>query len=392
MMDGGDKTPILAVRSPREDVLPDVAIIGASEALRQVQSLADAVAHNDCVVLLEGESGTGKELIARRIHVRSSRAQKPFIPVNCPGITQSLFESQFYGHVKGAFTGATTDTLGVVRAADGGTLLLDEIGELAFEMQPKLLRLLQEEEVTPVGASRPIPVDTRFIAATNRDLRQCAREGTFRSDLFHRLNIVRIVLPPLRERPEDVPPLLDFYIAQYAIEYHMPPRQISRRLYDMLQEYPWPGNVRELAAYVERLYATRQPPMPPGMDEWQAAAADQSHHSSPSHQSPAPAHSQAHAQSQARPAGAQHSSAQPSSAYADSGHYVPTAPALVRPAAPALPPTACRTLAQAEADTIRTALAACRFNRTAAAKVLDIHRSTLIRKMRQLGLDIASTD
>ncbi|MCY2926855.1 MAG: sigma-54 dependent transcriptional regulator [Planctomycetota bacterium] len=366
MMDGGEQSPQLVVRSPQEDVLADVAIIGASEALKQVQALADAVAHNDCVVLLEGESGTGKELIARRIHVQSPRALMPFVPVNCPGISQSLFESQFYGHVKGAFTGATTDTLGVVRAADGGTLLLDEIGELALDMQPKLLRLLQEEEVTPVGASRPIPVNTRFIAATNRDLRQGVREGTFRSDLFHRLNIVRIVLPPLRDRPEDVPALLDFYLAQYAVEYRMAPRQLSRRLYDMLQDYPWPGNVRELAAYVERLYATRQPPMPPGLDEWQAAAADSTSHP---------------------PAARPDRSATPGPTYAGpnfGGESLPARMASSQSPSLIVPPSACRTLAQAEAQAIRAALAACRYNRTAAAKILDIHRSTLIRKMRQL--------
>jgi len=170
------------------------------------------VAPNDCVVLLEGESGTGKELLARLLHVASSRAGGPFIPVNCPGVSETLFESQFYGHVRGAFTGATTDTLGAVRSAHGGTLLLDEVGELPLHLQPKLLRLLQEREVTPVGASRPMPVDIRFVAATNRSLARCVAEGAFRADLYHRLNIVRIEIPPLRSRPEDIEPLLDYYI------------------------------------------------------------------------------------------------------------------------------------------------------------------------------------
>ncbi|MCD6304468.1 MAG: sigma 54-interacting transcriptional regulator, partial [Planctomycetes bacterium] len=201
--------------------------------------IVDAVAGNDCVVLLEGESGTGKELVARRIHLRSSRRSGPFIPVNCAAISETLFESQFYGHVKGAFTGAASSTLGVVRAADGGTLLLDEVGELPLHLQPKLLRLLQEREVTPVGASEPISVDTRFIASTNRSLARRVAEGSFRGDLYHRLNIVRIEIPPLRSRPEDVEPLLDYYLDHYAELYGRPRRMIGPTLRAVLRRYPW---------------------------------------------------------------------------------------------------------------------------------------------------------
>ncbi|MCK4601507.1 MAG: sigma-54-dependent Fis family transcriptional regulator, partial [Phycisphaerae bacterium] len=252
-----------AARSPQCDDFTEHALIGVSPLFKQVLSVVDAVAANDCVVLLEGESGTGKELLARRIHYGSVRLDNPFIPVNCPGISETLFESQFYGHVKGAFTGANTDTLGVVRAAEGGTLLLDEVGELPLHLQPKLLRLLQEREVTPVGASRPIPVNTRFVASTNRSLAKSVSEGKFRSDLYHRLNVVRIVVPPLRNRPEDIEPLLDYYLEFYAKHYNMPIRELSKSLRNRLRGYPWSGNVRELCGYIERLYAANVPPMPP---------------------------------------------------------------------------------------------------------------------------------
>jgi transcriptional regulator with PAS, ATPase and Fis domain len=228
-MNNGGITADFAVRSPQSDAGGHV-LVGKSLLFQQVLSVVDAVAGNDCVVLLEGESGTGKELVARRIHELSRRAQGPFIPVNCPGIGESLFESQFYGHVKGAFTGATTDTLGVVRASKGGTLLLDEVGELDLHLQPKLLRLLQEREVTPVGASKPIPVDARFIASTNRSLAKCVAEGVFRNDLYHRLNVVRIEIPPLRSRPEDIEQLLDYYLQYFSDRYKMPKREFGHRL------------------------------------------------------------------------------------------------------------------------------------------------------------------
>ncbi len=341
--DGGDITVSTADCLPHCPEVTEYAIIGVSPLFQQILHVIDSVAANDCVVLLEGESGTGKELLARRIHANSARAQMPFIPVNCPGISETLFESQFYGHVKGAFTGANTDTLGVVRAAEHGTLLLDEVGELALHLQPKLLRLLQEREVTPVGASRPIPVNTRFIASTNRNLAKSVAEGRFRSDLYHRLNIVRIVVPPLRNRPEDIEPLLDYYLDYYSAHYNMPRRQLGDRLRMRLREYPWPGNVRELCGYVERLYAANLPPMPPStFNLW-----DDGYKSRPKPIEPDPGR---------------------------------------MPLTTSTPLTA-MSLAEAEANAIRNALEQTGYNRTAAAKLLDIHRSTLLRKMRLLGMD-----
>jgi transcriptional regulator with PAS, ATPase and Fis domain len=231
-------------------------IVGVSKAIQEVVRLIDTVATSDCCVLIEGESGTGKELLARRLCLKSNRRNKPFIPVNCAGISESLFESQFFGHVRGAFTGAEQSMLGLVRTADTGTLFLDEVGEIPLSLQPKLLRVIQEQEVMPVGKPIPVKVNTRFVAGTNRNLRDLAMRGRFRLDLFYRLNIVRVVVSPIRDRAEDISPLLDHFNAFYSRLYKAPPIEISPAIRSLLVGYAWPGNVRELAAWVERLYAT----------------------------------------------------------------------------------------------------------------------------------------
>lgn len=231
-------------------------IVGVSGAIRNVLELVDTVASSDCCVLIEGDSGTGKELIARRLWAQSPRCHRPFIPVNCAGISESLFESQFFGHVRGAFTGAEQNMLGLVRTADGGTVFLDEIGEIPLNLQSKLLRVTQEQEVMPVGKPIPVRVDTRFIAGTNRNLRQLVDEGRFRRDLYYRLNIVRIEVPRLRDRCEDVPILLEHFSALFARHYKRDRVAIDPDICALLTAYSWPGNVRELAAWVERLYAT----------------------------------------------------------------------------------------------------------------------------------------
>jgi transcriptional regulator with PAS, ATPase and Fis domain len=231
-------------------------IVGVSQAIRSVLQLVDQVAATDCCVLIEGESGTGKELIARRIFARSRRHEHPFIPVNCAGISETLFESQFFGHVRGAFTGAEQTMLGVIRTADGGTVFLDEICDFPMGLQPKLLRVLQEQEVMPVGKPVPVKVDCRFMAGSNRNLAEMVRQGTFRRDLYHRLNIVRVVLPALRERPEDISPLLDHFLRIAAKKYTRDIVFVSSQVRGLLTGYPWPGNIRELSAWVERLYVT----------------------------------------------------------------------------------------------------------------------------------------
>jgi transcriptional regulator with PAS, ATPase and Fis domain len=236
------------------------SIVGVSGAIREVVSLVDTVAGADCAVLIEGESGTGKELVARRLHRLSRRREAPFIPVNCAGISATLFESQFFGHVRGSFTGASQEMLGLIRAAEGGTLFMDEIGEIPLGIQPKLLRVFQDGELLPVGSTSPVRADTRFIAATNRDLREEVEQGNFRGDLFYRLNVVRVYLPPLRERIEDIWPLLDHFLDEYASRYDRERIHLGEGVRQRLKGFHWPGNVRELATFVERLYATKQSP------------------------------------------------------------------------------------------------------------------------------------
>ena len=232
------------------------SLIGGSDAIRHIVELVDQVAGSTCPVLIEGESGTGKELVARRLHERAPRRSQPFIPVNCAGIGEGVFESQLFGHVRGAFTGAEREMLGLVRAAGMGTLFLDEVGDIPPRMQAKLLRVLQEGEVLPVGATRPEQAAARFVAATNRDLRRLVEKGQFRKDLYYRINVVRIHISPLRDRPEDVEPLLRHFLAHFAKRYGRPAISLPSVVVRALERHVWPGNVRELAAWVERLYVT----------------------------------------------------------------------------------------------------------------------------------------
>jgi two-component system NtrC family response regulator len=218
--------------------------------MERVLTMADRVAKTDATVLITGESGTGKEAVARRVHVRSPRAEKAFVAVNCAAIPSELLESELFGHARGAFTGAVRDRPGRFRQAGGGTLFLDEIGEIPLPLQAKLLRVLQEKVVDEVGGDKPISVDVRILVATNRDLLERIREGTFREDLYYRLNVVEIRVPPLRERPEDIPPLVEHFMREIS-----PDREISvpTGVMEALVSRPWPGNVRELKNACERM-------------------------------------------------------------------------------------------------------------------------------------------
>jgi two-component system response regulator AtoC len=230
----------------------DGALVAASAAMREIYELVERAAEFKTTVLVTGESGVGKEVVARAVHGLSDRADEPFVPVNCGAIPESLIESELFGHVRGAFTGAESEARGMFREADGGTLFLDEIGELPLSTQVKLLRVLQEEEVRPVGASKSHPVDVRILAATARDLEQMVEAGTFRADLYYRLNVFRLHIPPLRERREDVPVLADQLLAALSRRMGKPVAPLDREAVASLCEHAWPGNVRELENTLER--------------------------------------------------------------------------------------------------------------------------------------------
>lgn len=227
-------------------------MVARSEAMQSVFNLAEKVAQYNTTVLICGDSGTGKELIARGIHDRSGRAKKPLIPVNCGGIPENLLESELFGYRKGAFTGADRDRKGLFQEADRGTIFLDEIGELPLPLQVKLLRVLQENEVRPVGDSKTSTVDVRIIAATSKTLEDEVKKGTFREDLFYRLNVMPIKLPPLRERPEDIPILSQHFVDRFNIALDKDIQGIAPAAMSILLKHTWPGNVRELENVIER--------------------------------------------------------------------------------------------------------------------------------------------
>jgi len=227
-------------------------MVGTSPAMREVFSMVDQVAGADATVLLRGETGTGKELVARAIHRRSPRRERPFVAVNCTAIPRDLMESEFFGHERGAFTGATARRVGRFEQANGSTLFLDEVGDLDPAIQAKLLRVLQEQEITRVGAQDAVRVDVRIVAATNRDLEALVRDGRFRDDLYYRLNVIPIRLPPLRERASDLPALMEHFLGSFARRYGKVPAIPPPELMAAARAYPWPGNVRELRNLCER--------------------------------------------------------------------------------------------------------------------------------------------
>ncbi len=227
-------------------------LVGSSAGMREVARMIDAVAYSAATVLVTGESGTGKELVARALHQKSPRKNQPFVALNCGALTETLLESELFGHVKGAFTGAQRDQKGLFEAADGGTIFLDEIGDIPLSTQVRLLRVLQEGEMKRVGSADAIKVDVRVIAATHRDLPKLVKAGKFREDLFYRLNVIAIPLPPLRDRIEDVPLLAQHFLKRYAERLGKKVRTVSAEALELLSGYRWPGNVRELENAVER--------------------------------------------------------------------------------------------------------------------------------------------
>ena len=242
----------LALREEVDKASMFEEIVGTSSTLQAVLTRVAKVAPTESTIIIAGETGTGKELIARAIHKRSLRSSRPFVSVNCAAIPQSLIASELFGHEKGAFTGASQRRLGRFEMAEGGTLFLDEVGELPNETQIALLRVLQERQFERVGGNQPIRADVRVISATNRDLKAAMANGAFRSDLFYRLNVFPIEIPPLRERKDDIPMLVEYFIDRYATEAGKKIRYVSKKSMELLQSYPWPGNVRELQNVIER--------------------------------------------------------------------------------------------------------------------------------------------
>ena len=227
-------------------------IVGRSPAFVNVMNQVGVIAKSDSVTLIQGETGTGKEVIARAIHNQSLRSRGPFVKLNCAAIPGALLESELFGHERGAFTGAVAQTMGRFQQADGGTLFLDEIGDLPLELQPKLLRALQEQEFERLGSGRTIRVNVRVVAATNQDLAQLVSSRQFRADLYYRLNVIPIFLPPLRERPDDIPRLVEHFVRMYATRLNKPIDTIPDEVMECLKVHDWPGNIRELQNCIER--------------------------------------------------------------------------------------------------------------------------------------------
>ncbi|MGB8854508.1 MAG: sigma-54 dependent transcriptional regulator [Pirellulales bacterium] len=353
-------------------------IVGVSAWAEQVRRSIELVAVHQSNVLIIGPSGTGKELIARAIHACSRRSARPFIPVDCAVTTGTLFASHMFGHMKGSFTGATSATLGCFRAADTGTIFLDEIGEMELELQAKLLRVLQQRVVVPVGSHEEMSVDVRVLAATNRDLAKEVEAGRFREDLFYRLNVVTIRTLPLRERPEDIPVLAERYLAELSARHGMPQCTLATAAIEVLQSYAWPGNVREFENVLERavMFSSGDEIDPDALSGLMRAGGPIS--------------------------GA--TSATASMAAATTQGIVSPTPLpgvfrvepKVRPASPHPAPAgagdAWPTLADVERLHLEKTLAATMQNKSLAAKMLGIDRSVLRRKLRSYGLDESSTE
>jgi DNA-binding NtrC family response regulator len=303
-------------------------LIGESEAMQKVFSTISKAASTSATVLISGESGTGKELLARAIHYNSPRASAPFVPVNCGAIPEELLESELFGHIKGAFTGATETRAGFFQTADGGTIFLDEISETSLSMQVKLLRVLQDKEVCMVGSTRSRRVDVRILASTNKDLSSLVKKGVFREDLFFRINVITIEIPPLRERGDDISLLIQYFKKKFADELGKPAIGFSENALEVLRNYHWPGNVRELENVIQRLVVMTDGDL----------------------------------------------------------IEVPDLPPLMRFSA--LRETGLnRTLAEVEAEYVRNVLASVEGNKTRAAKILGIDRKTLREKLKLYEMD-----
>ncbi len=313
-------------------------VLGNNPSMRRIARSIQRAAEVECTVLVSGETGTGKELWARLLHRSGPRADKAFIPVNCAALSPALAESQLFGHEKGAFTGAQGRSLGIFRAAQGGVVFLDEIGEMPLELQAKMLRLLQQREVMPVGSTEPVHVDVQIVAATNRDLEKEAEKGTFREDLYYRLNMIELKVPPLRERPDDIPEFIAFFSQQFAERYRGPLWEPSPEVLEAFCSFPWPGNVRQLGHVIEQAYVLQIEPELPLLGGSKHAAATKT--------------------------------AAASAAGDDRVPYLD--------------------LAKLRRQAIKQALSETRGHKSKAAKLLGVHANTLTRMLREDGDESAS--
>ncbi|MBB5518649.1 sigma-54-dependent transcriptional regulator [Amphiplicatus metriothermophilus] len=362
------KGEVSRLKRQREGALGFKDLVGESAALKHVVRLGERAAASNIPILITGESGVGKEMIARAIQGSSDRAGRAFITVNCGAIPANLVESILFGHEKGSFTGATARHVGKFQEADGGTIFLDEVGELPLDMQVKLLRVLQEGEVDPIGAKRPVKVDVRIISATNRDLAEEVKKGAFREDLYYRLNVFPIVAPPLRARPEDIPALIDHFIQRYNAEEGRDVRGVRHEVLDVLTKYSWPGNVRQLENAVFRAVVLADGPYLTAADfpqlaaEFEAAGVDMG------------------------PPFVDHQDEDEDGA-ADA-RYRSTGEAGDNPVSVFDREGNLRTLEEIERDLIRLAIETYDGRMTEVARRLGMGRSTLYRKIRDHGIEV----
>jgi DNA-binding NtrC family response regulator len=320
-------------------------LIGTSAAMRRVYALIERLKDTDIPVLITGESGTGKEMVARAIHQVGPRAKRSFVGVNCGAIPANLLESELFGSVRGAFTGADRDRRGLFQEADGGTLLLDEIGEMPHKMQTGLLRVLQEKQVRPVGGTKEEAVDVRVVAATNRDLAEMVAARTFREDLYYRLHVIEVHVPPLRERVEDIPPLIDHFLSLFAARYRRDRRPLSRDALRKICAFPWPGNVRQLEHVL--------------LSAW--LMSERTEIESEDIELPSAPASRPRAAESRGPGGA-------------------------RGAAEKKPAASTSEFKSAERERILSALTSCNWNRAQAAKMIGVPRRTFYRRLREFGI------
>ena len=353
-------------------------LFGNSEGMLEVRDLIERVSDTDVTVLIRGESGTGKELVARALHERSLRGEKPFVKVNCAALPTELLESELFGFEKGAFTGAIQHKPGKFEFANHGTMFLDEIGDMSFPLQAKLLQVLQDGEFARLGGKSDVQVDVRVITATNRDLETAVAQGQFREDLYFRLNVVVINLPPLRERREEIPFLTDYFLKKYSVQYNKPKASISGELARRFMEYEWPGNVRQLENLIKRMVVLgSEAPILTELQQPSSPFVSRAPGSSPAPRPAVPP--TAPAQTAPPPAS-------PAAVEPEAG----PAPAATTPGSVSLKDIARSAAREAERDLILQMLTRTRWNRKEAAEILGISYKALLYKIKENGLDKAS--